>query len=99
MGANGNKVRDAYVEEVEFLRSCGCTPAQILDRLHVAPGTLTRALYREGRPELARLFGSAAQTARRRQCVHCGQPCDTKTTRCWSCRFPDSRNAALRRAS
>lgn len=87
MGANGNKVRDSYAEEVEFLTSCGVTPLQIPTRLGVKPPTLNRALYRAGRPELARLFGPEVTRSRKRTCQHCGGPCDQKYNRCFDCRW------------
>lgn len=52
-----NRVRDYYAEEVEFLRSLGSSDAEITRALGVTPRNLARALYRVGRPDLARPFG------------------------------------------
>jgi hypothetical protein len=74
------------VEEVEFLRSCGTSHAEIVTRLDTTPGALAKALDRAGRPDLARPFW----TIRRRQmsgtCHDCGATTSHPSyTRCQRC--------------
>ena len=60
------KRRDVYAEEVEDLRSYGSSPEDILTALGLKPGTLSRALYREGRADLAHPFDRIAWAQRKR---------------------------------
>ena len=59
------KVRGVYAEEVEDMRAYGTSPASILAALDVTAANLTRALYREGRPDLAHQFGRLAWAERK----------------------------------
>lgn len=67
------KIGPIYVEEVEFLRSCGISDLEVLTSLHVTASTLARALYREGRADLANPFARIDQKERHRKtCQTCG---------------------------
>lgn len=79
-------VAQGYVEDVEFLVSTGETAPAIAARLGRAPATLSRALYRAGRADLARPFERLAQAVRAPGvCAFCGGPCDHKARSCWRC--------------
>jgi hypothetical protein len=83
------KIRDYYAEEVEFLTSCGESPRVILQRLNVTAVALNRALHREGRHDLARLFGSREfiprDRAKRGRCMDCQTPVYEANSRCRPC--------------
>lgn len=71
---SNTKVRHEYVEEVEFLRET-MQPAEVCLRLGKKAGTLARALYREGRPDLAApfnaLYWSTREVNRSKLCEPC----------------------------
>lgn len=82
------KVRDYYAEEVDFLVSCGESAHAILERLGVTGVALNRALYREGRNDLARLFGSKEFIPRGHgSCLDCATRIHTASKRCRDCEF------------
>lgn len=58
------KKRDMYADEVEHLTSLGMSPHAIAKALDTTPSNLARALYREGRNDLAHPFERAAWAAR-----------------------------------
>jgi IS30 family transposase len=61
------KIRHNYVEDVEWFKDGGMEAAEIAVRLGKKPGTLARALYREGRPDLAAPFNALSWASRQRQ--------------------------------
>jgi hypothetical protein len=63
------------IEEVEFLRSCAVSDAEIVRRMGTTAGALGKALRRAGRADLARPFESlyARTRAVGRRC-ECGAP-------------------------
>jgi hypothetical protein len=69
------KVRHNYVEDVEWLKSCGQEAAEIAIRLEKKPGTLARALYREGRPDLAAPFNALDWHSRKHKVSQLCAPC------------------------
>ena len=77
--------RDAIAEDVEWLLSAGVGHTEIAARLKLKPGSVARALYRAGRPDLARPFNSLHVRSRDRQCVDCGGRCSHTSTRCTAC--------------
>lgn len=81
-----------YVEEVVFLRSCGTSDHEILHALHVTPAALSRALYREGRKDLAAPFARIQWRERSAICPQCGGPRDAlarnRTGLCYRCVVP-----------
>jgi ribosomal protein L37E len=90
--------RDAYAEEVEFLRSCGLGDGEILRRLNTTATALSRALYRADRPDLARPFERIARGSRRNgTCRDCGTATNrVSSVRCVPCGYTyrESRRAA-----
>lgn len=66
------KVRDYYAEETEHLLSSGSSPEQLCAQLGLHPASLARALYREGRDDLARKVQNVAPYHRQGKCDHCG---------------------------
>lgn len=50
------KIRDRYVEDVEWLLHSGESPERILARLGTTAGGLAQAMHREGRDDLAKPF-------------------------------------------
>lgn len=84
--------QEEYVEEVEFLRSCGISDPQILVKLNVTASALYRGLYRAGRPDLARAFGplQKRQYPRRDRrtgvCPECRGQCNYRSRICRDCR-------------
>lgn len=83
---------DEYLEEVEFLRSCGTSDAQIATRLGVQPGSVAKAVRRAGRPDLAAPFERLANAARprgprdrKKVCPGCGGVCNAKSRACMAC--------------
>ncbi len=59
--------RDILVEEVSWLMDSGDRPLGIAARLKKSPATISRALYRAGRNDLAQPFASLDRKARRAQ--------------------------------
>jgi uncharacterized paraquat-inducible protein A len=86
IGHSTAKIRDYYLEEVTFLRSCGVSDAEILTRLNVSPTALAKALEREGRQDLARPFWAIRRRLMAGVCADCGDttshPSYTRCVRC-----------------
>lgn len=81
------KVRDYYVEEVDFLTSCGVPTEEITTRLGKSATALAKGLRLEDRPDLARPFEVLRnrQRAEGRVCA-CGNPILTHVSqRCVEC--------------
>ena len=55
---------DVLVEEIEWLRDGGMSPALICQALRVAPETLERRLDKHGRRDLARFISPETRVAR-----------------------------------
>lgn len=80
------KIRDYYLEEVVFLKSCGTSDNQILTRLNVTPTALAKALEREGRQDLARPFWAIRRRMMAGVCSECGATTSHPSyTRCKPC--------------
>jgi hypothetical protein len=78
--------RDYYAEEVEHMLSMGSSPAQAAEQLGLHPASLARALYREGRDDLARPVQNVAAYHRQGKCEHCGANTSKPgRTRCRPC--------------
>lgn len=86
------KVRDYYAAETQRLLEAGTAPAAITARLGILPGSLGRALAREGRHDLARPFWREAESTRRRTPGSCSCGATTarkSSTRCHACGIHD----------
>lgn len=73
--------RAALVEDVEWLLDSDETPSTIAARYGIASASVARALYRAGRPDLARRF----ENADIRRCATCPNHCTARATRCRQC--------------
>lgn len=88
------KIRDYYAEEVEFLTSLGVSRYDIAARFGIKPGSLARALARQGRHDLAAPFWAINQRdpARWMLCA-CGTPCQRTSGRCAHCAYSAGQRA------
>lgn len=58
--------REAVIEDVEWMVSCGEWPGRIADRMRMDVRTLARLLQRYERPDLAKTFAALAGERRYR---------------------------------
>lgn len=95
----GAEKRAERVAEIEHLLSQGDGPDQIALRLERSHTSLTRSMYRAGRPDLAALFSAGAARAKRTLC-RCGRQKAQGATVCLAChRATLGGNTTLARAS
>ena len=77
--------RDNLLEDVEFMHDNGASPHEIAARLGKTPETISRAMYRAGRPDLATVFAAPRRRDRKHPCIDCGEPVSRKAKRCVKC--------------
>lgn len=76
--------RVEVVEEVQFLLDCGEKPTGVAAHLGMRPSSVSRALYRAARPDLARLFHRGVKD-RPGRCRDCGCGVSRSAARCNTC--------------
>lgn len=79
--------RAVVLEEVEFMLGFGERPNRIADALGLKEGSVSKALYRAGRPDLAVKF-ERARPERNHPCVDCGSHVSNpRAPRCRPCGY------------
>lgn len=93
--------RDELVNEVEFLTSCGTSPAQIVNQIGIQPGSIAKSLTRAGRRDLARPFWPLKQHYQHaaKDCADCGTRISGESTRCRPCANRHNAQTRWRRAA
>ena len=78
--------RETILDEAEFMLSCGESPHAIARLFGIQEGSVSRALYRAGRRDLAVIFEAARRKGTDGVCAGCGARTHRPTiTRCRSC--------------
>lgn len=90
---------DAQIVEVEQSLAIGLTPTQIAADLGIALRSAARVLYRAGRADLGRLFGTGWTADRHyragKSCADCGGRCCDRADRCRPCYLNRGRSRSI----